>query len=102
MVSVQLNGVHKVRAGGRVYFYAWRGGPRLPGEPGSPEFVAAYAQAHKARKIPNAHTLKALITAFKASPEFEALSDHTTRAWQSSVGEMLKHGARRAKGARRG
>ena len=29
----------------RTYYYAWRGGPRLEGEPGSPEFVASYHAA---------------------------------------------------------
>ena len=45
MVAVKLKGVHKVTAKGRTYFYAWRGGPRLPGEPGSPEFIEALAAA---------------------------------------------------------
>jgi hypothetical protein len=29
----------------KIYWYAWRGGPRLKGEPGSPEFVASYNKA---------------------------------------------------------
>src|SRR6516225_11109317 len=33
------------------YWYAWRGGPRLRGEPGSPEFVADY-NAAAAMKVP--------------------------------------------------
>ena len=41
MVEVALKGVFKVKAKGRVYYYAWRGGPRLTGEPGSPEFVSS-------------------------------------------------------------
>jgi hypothetical protein len=40
MVKVDLKGIAKVRAKGRTYYYAWRGGPRLYGEPGSPEFMA--------------------------------------------------------------
>lgn len=43
-MRVKLPGIAKVRkrlADGTiaVYYYAWRGGPRLPGTPGSPEFV---------------------------------------------------------------
>ena len=36
MVRVNLKGIAKVTAKGRTYWYAWRGGPRLRGEPGSP------------------------------------------------------------------
>jgi hypothetical protein len=49
-MRVHLKGVHKVKlASGRTatYFYAWRKGPRLVGEPGSPEFVASYTAAHQ-------------------------------------------------------
>ena len=33
-----------------VYWYAWRGGPRLIGEPGSAEFIDSYNKA-VARKV---------------------------------------------------
>lgn len=54
-MRVLLKGVHKVRyrlAGGTVatYYYAWRGGPRITAEPGTPEFVRLYTEAHAARK----------------------------------------------------
>jgi hypothetical protein len=42
MVRVDIKGLFKITAKGRVYWYAWRGGPRLSGEPGSPEFHASY------------------------------------------------------------
>ena len=29
MVEVPLKGVHKVKAKGRLYYYAWRGGPAI-------------------------------------------------------------------------
>ena len=34
----------------KTYWYAWKGGPRLMGEPGTPEFVASYNEA-AAQKI---------------------------------------------------
>jgi len=34
----------------RTYWYAWKGGPRLQGEPGTPEFIASYNEA-AAQKI---------------------------------------------------
>jgi hypothetical protein len=33
----------------RKYYYAWRGGPLLRGEPGTPEFQASYNEAVTSR-----------------------------------------------------
>ena len=47
-----INSITKRLADGtkRTYWYAWKGGPPLRGEPGSPEFVADY-NAAVARKV---------------------------------------------------
>lgn len=81
-MRVPLKGLNRVRkrlADGSVvtYYYAWKGGPRLPGQPGDPEFVAAYAEAAKARMIPSAETLQAIITAYQAAPKFLDLAPRT-------------------------
>jgi hypothetical protein len=41
----------KILASGEkvTYYYAWRGGPKLLGKPGSPEFVQSYEKAHRER-----------------------------------------------------
>ena len=49
-MRVRLKGVNsrtKRLADGslKTYYWAWKGGPPLPGKPGSPEFVAAYNAA---------------------------------------------------------
>lgn len=85
MVTVRLSGVHVVRSGGRPYHYAWRGGPRLVGEPGSPEYMKAYAAAHAARKAPVTGTLKQVLTAYRASPAFLGLGAHTKRAYEKHL-----------------
>lgn len=36
----------------KVYFYAWKGGPRLPDAYGSPDFAAAFREAQEARRTP--------------------------------------------------
>ena len=51
-MRVRLKGINSVRkrlADGtfRTYWYAWKGGPSLSGEPGTPEFVASYNEAVK-------------------------------------------------------
>lgn len=81
MVEVPLKHVHRVRANGSEYHYAWRGGPRLPGAPGSAEYLDAYREAHRKRKAPHSGEMRALVTAYKASPEFKTCSDHTKRAY---------------------
>ena len=47
-----INSVRKKRADGSVetYYYAWKGGARIRGELGSPEFIASYNEA-AARKV---------------------------------------------------
>ena len=45
MVKIDLKGIAKVRAKGRIYYYAWRKGPRLRGEPGSPSAATTTAPA---------------------------------------------------------
>jgi hypothetical protein len=42
-----LKGVVKQRAKGRTYYYAWKGGPRVRGEPGTKEFLLSLAAAHE-------------------------------------------------------
>jgi len=85
MVTVRLRGVHTVKAGGRVYHYAWRGGPRLKGEPGSPAFIASFNEAHARRKEPVRGTLKEVLTKYRASPEFTKLGAHTKRAYEKHL-----------------
>jgi hypothetical protein len=40
-----------------LYYYAWRGGPKLRGEPGSPEFINSYNDAIASQKRPVSGTL---------------------------------------------
>src|SRR5262249_41975603 len=81
MGGVNLKGIKKVTAKGRVYYYAWCGGPRLSGKPGSPEFVASYNQAIGEERAPDPARFRALIVAYKASAEFKKLADSTKKNW---------------------
>lgn len=89
MVRVDLKGVAKVTSkAGRAYYYAWRGGPRLEGEPGSPEFLASYNAAHQGRHQSDDGTLRSLIAAYKAGP-YAKLAESTRRnyaAWLDRIG----------------
>jgi integrase len=81
MVKVDLRGIAKVTAKGRTYWYAWRGGPRLRGEPGSPEFMASYNEAIEGRRTSDAGRFKSLVTLYKASADYTRLADSTRRNW---------------------
>lgn len=86
MARVRLKGLNRntkrLADGSTVtYWYAWKGGPRLPGKPGSPEFMAAYNDALSDRKAAPKETLRALAVDYKASPEFLKLADGTRTEW---------------------
>ena len=81
MVRVELRGIAKVRAKGRTYYYAWRGGPPLRGEPGSPEFMASYNEAVESRRMPDSGKFKSLVVLYRASNDFKKLAELTRKAW---------------------
>ena len=75
-VRVKISGINTTRkrlADGslRVYYYHRDTGMRLDGEPGSPEFVAAYARAERTLTERHPNLCAGLIRAFLTSPEFE-------------------------------
>ena len=74
-MRVELRGIAKVTAKGRVYHYAWRGGPRLRGEPGSPEFMASYNEAIESRKTPDTGRFKSLVVLYRASNDYKKLAE---------------------------
>lgn len=81
MVKVDLKGIAKVTAKGRVYYYAWRKGPRLRGEPGSPEFLKSYNEAIEERRTPEPGRFKSLVTQYKSSSDYQNLADSTRSHW---------------------
>src|SRR5262245_6651546 len=90
-MRVDLKGLHsapRTLADGtkKTYWYAWRGGPALKGEPGSPEFIASYNSA-VAFKVPDDKnkTLACLIRDYKASGHFTKTISERTRADYSKI-----------------
>jgi integrase len=71
-----LNSITKRLADGtaRTYWYAWKGGPALRGEPGTPEFTASYNEACARKIIPPRGTLLSVLQGFQASDEFTRLA----------------------------
>jgi hypothetical protein len=82
MTKIELKGIAKVTAKGHTYWYAWRGGPRLRGEPGSPEFMATYNEAVEKRCIPEPGRFRSLVTLYRASEDHKKkLATSTKRNW---------------------
>ena len=67
-------------ARGRTYYYAWRGGPRIFGEPGSAEFVKSFLAARETLKAPPPDRIRWLVTQYKSGP-FRKLAPSTRRGW---------------------
>jgi integrase len=81
MVRVDLKGIAKVTAKGRTYWYAWRGGPRLNGEPGSPEFIASYNEAIEQRRTPDKSRFRFVVADYKSNGDYKKLAESTRGRW---------------------
>ena len=67
----------------RTYHYAWRGGPRLMGAPGSAEFVASYNAAVADRPTRRSgKTIEGIVDAYLDSQDFATKRDRTRSDYQ--------------------
>lgn len=91
MPSIKLKGIAKVKAKGRTYWYAWRGGPPLRGEPGSPEFVASYNEAVAEARAPDMSRFRSLVVRYKASKDYKGLAESTRAQWAPWLDRIEAH-----------
>ncbi|MDT8858017.1 site-specific integrase [Paracoccaceae bacterium Fryx2] len=89
-MKIKLKGLNRVRkrlADGTpvTYYYAWKGGPRLPGKPGSPEFIAAFNEAVRQKVPPKADALGSIFDRFESSSEFDKLAAKTKQDYRSHI-----------------
>jgi hypothetical protein len=89
-VRVRLKGLNFSRkrlADGtlRTYWYAWRNGPLLRGEPGTPEFVASYNAAVTRKVMPSEGTLLSLLQGYQASDNFRRREPRTQRDYIAKI-----------------
>src|SRR5262249_47376489 len=81
-MKVTLKGIHgPIRSKGKEYWYAWRGGPRLKGEPGEPEFFASFNEAHAERHAPDESRFRSIILHYKNSEAWKQNSENTKTTW---------------------
>lgn len=91
MAMVELKGLHTVKAKGRTYHYAWRGGPAVKGEPGSPAFVASYNEAIASRIAPDGKRFRSAVIHYKTSPAYQELAASTRRNWAPWLDRISDH-----------
>ena len=89
-MRVELKGIHtatiKLRDGSyRRYYYLGKNGPRLQGEPGSPEFHASYNEAAARKVLPPKGTLLSVLAAYQASNEFRSLAPRTRSDYVAKI-----------------
>jgi hypothetical protein len=78
-----INTVRKLLADGSAvnYYYLGKGGPRLHGKPGSPEFMASYNEAIASKTPPQRGTLLSILNSYQASEDFRGLANSTRRSY---------------------
>lgn len=94
-MRVRLRGINSKRkrlADGTVktYYWAWKGGPPLRGEPGTPEFVASYNEAVARKVTPPRGTLLGVLQQYQASEDFTGLADATRRGYVALIKRIEK------------
>ena len=92
-MRVRLKGIASATAtlsnGERLtYYYAWRGGPRLVGKPGSPEFVASYEAAHRNRRTPHPSRFRSLIASYLHSEAFRGRRERTQSDYRKQIAKI--------------
>lgn len=82
-----LNTVRVKRKDGSVvaYHYAWKGGPRVEGVLGSPEFMANYTAALEDLRRKPSDTLVALLDAYESSSDFLVLAQRTQKDYKKHL-----------------
>jgi hypothetical protein len=65
----------------KTYWYAWKGGPRIGAEPGSPEFMRLYNEAVASYSKKSSETFSSLVDYFKDCSEYKDLGDKSKRAY---------------------
>lgn len=89
-MRVPLKGLNRVRkrlASGKwvTYYYAWKGGPRLTGEYGSPEFHASYNFAVQGCVRRPEKDLRSLIDRYLDSSAFSKLAPRTKKDYKYHI-----------------
>lgn len=89
-MRIRLKGLNRVKkrlASGKTvtYYYAWKGGPRLQGDPGSQQFIESYNAAIAARFAAPPDQLRSILEKYEASTSFSDLADRTRQDYRKHL-----------------
>src|SRR5215469_16464338 len=89
-MRVRLKGINsrrKLLADGSVktYYWAWKGGPPLRGELGSPEFIASYNEAVAQKIAPPRGKLLSVLQEYQSSDEFRSLAPRSRSDYVAKI-----------------
>lgn len=89
-MRVKLKGTNQITkrlANGKsvTYYYAWKGGPRLPGKPGDPEFIEAYNKAIGQKAKSRSDTIQSLLNRYQDTPKWGGLAERTKKDYCSHI-----------------
>lgn len=91
MATVEYKGLHVVKAKGKVYVYAWRGGPAVKADLGTPGFHAAYQEAIAEHRAPDTGRFRFVVQAYRASNDYKKLAASTKRNWSRWLDRIDDH-----------
>ena len=89
-MRVRLKGINSRRkrlADGsyKTYYWAWKGGPALRGEPGTPEFIASYNEAAARKVTPPNGVLLSLLQGYQQSSDFLERAERTRQDYVRQI-----------------
>ena len=92
-MRINANGLHWTTVGladgtKKIYWYAWRGGPRLVGDYGSPEFIASYNAAIATKVAAPEGRLLSLLQGYQTSQDFLSLRDRTRADYIKQIAKI--------------
>lgn len=67
------------------YYYAWRGGPRIEEDYGTPEFAEAFADAHRKKGQPTSGSFNEAINSYLSSAKFSSLAPRTQSEYRRHI-----------------
>src|SRR6516162_758985 len=72
----------------KIYWYAWRGGPRLVGDYGSSEFIASYNAAIATKVAAPEGRLLSLLQGYQTSQDFLSLRERTRADYIKQIAKI--------------
>lgn len=89
MATIEMKGLYKVVSKGRIYWYAWRNGPRIDAEPGTDKFLALYSEAVAERGVGDKQRFKSIAIRYRGSKDYRDLADSTRRNWGPWIDQIV-------------